>query len=919
MPKHVVLTLLVLICSLRTNAADLLIPAGVSYTTSNYTASGTVGSATNRAADIWLANLRGQQTWRDLVIANDQDNTISVALCRDNGSFGALTNYSVGLNPRGVRTADINGDGYEDIICANFGTNTISILTNAGKGTSFVASVEFTVGATATPGPCAVAIEDVEGNGGLDIAVANELENTVTLLVEYSGSYFTYNHYFVGAGPRSVLFTDLNNDGRKDILTANKSAGTLTILTNSGSANFDLEQTVSLFPGGDPQPVNAWPADFNGDAIKDIAVANYASNSVSILVGNGSGGYTVFTNYTVNSSPSSMTVRDLNLDGKPDIAVACEGANKVDVLLSQGDGSFTTGHSFDVGSAPKAIASSNFNPDTVPDLATANDGDNTVSTLIYDFPRIYSSSLNAAEDRTNTVALTATIHHGRTPTYTIVSGPSQGTLNGTGASRTYLPNTNYIGADSFSFKVNDGISDSEVATVSINVQPVNDAPNFTLATNLVRVQRYGVANVVSNIIASSSPGPVDESGQTITFPVTVTNASFYSQKPTISAAGVLTYKPSGTASGTNYITVRAQDSGGTGLGGTNLSAGALLAIVVPTNPYPAIKGTYSGLFYETNVITHESAGAFTLNLGTIGSFTGNLKLGRSYGLKGYFNADGQSQVTVTRLVGPPLTVNLSIDQTGGSDQVTGTVTDGSWIADLSGDRATFNSLTNPAPQAGLYTMVLPGHTNSATNPHGDGYATITVTTAGKIVMRGVLADGTSFSQGSYVSKNGLWPLYVPLYSTRGSVISWITFSNQVNSALSGNLSWIKTAAAGGTRYTSGFTNEAVAEGSTFSAPAPGSRILNFTNAVSQLTGGSLTTGLTNNVILNTNNIFSIVNGGATNLVLKVATNGLVTGSFKHPVSGAITQLKGVVLQQQNQANGFFQSTSQSGKLRVQGN
>src|SRR5262249_59396928 len=71
-------------------------------------------------------------------------------------------------------------------------------------------------------------------------------------------------------------------------------------------------------------------------------------------------------------------------------------------------------------------------------------------------------------------------------TFTIVGGPSHGTLSGSGATRTYTPNPGYVGPDSFTFKANDGALDSNIATVSITVQAVNHAPvatDGTLTTN----------------------------------------------------------------------------------------------------------------------------------------------------------------------------------------------------------------------------------------------------------------------------------------------------------------------------------------------------------------------------------------------------------------------------------------------------
>ena len=113
-----------------------------------------------------------------------------------------------------------------------------------------------------------------------------------------------------------------------------------------------------------------------------------------------------------------------------------------------------------------------------------NDGqvDSNVSTVsisvnpVNDAPVSQPLAVTVAEDGQVTVNLVASDIENDTLTYSIVSGPSNGTLTGTGASRVYTPNLNYYGSDSFTYKVNDGQVDSNVSTVSITVNPVNDAP-----------------------------------------------------------------------------------------------------------------------------------------------------------------------------------------------------------------------------------------------------------------------------------------------------------------------------------------------------------------------------------------------------------------------------------------------------------
>src|SRR6185436_19227133 len=113
----------------------------------------------------------------------------------------------------------------------------------------------------------------------------------------------------------------------------------------------------------------------------------------------------------------------------------------------------------------------------------------------------------------------------------------------------------------------------------------------------------------------------------------------------------------------------------------------------------------------------------------------------------------------------------------GSDQINGTVGDGSWTATLLGDRATFGK-TNPPPQAGRYTWIVLGTPSTALAPEGDSYGAVVVDGRGGAKLTGSLADKTSLVAKAPISKNGYWPLYAPLYGGKGALLGWAVFTNQ---------------------------------------------------------------------------------------------------------------------------------------------
>lgn len=234
----------------------------------------------------------------------------------------------------------------------------------------------------------------------------------------------------------------------------------------------------------------------------------------------------------------------------------------------------------------------------------ANDGtvdSNTATvsitvTCANDAPTADPLSVNAVEDTPALVTFTGTDPEGDTLTYAVASNPTRGVLSGSGSARTYTPNANTCGTDSFTYTAHDGTATSGPATVSLTVACVNDRPVFTVGANPPAVaMNAGPQTVPGFLTAVDEGGDVDENGQTVTFEVmSNSNLALFAAGPTLArtpsatsgATAVLQYTPATGVTGTATVCIRAMDNGGTSNGGLPAShdAGPYPCFLVRVNP-----------------------------------------------------------------------------------------------------------------------------------------------------------------------------------------------------------------------------------------------------------------------------------------------------------------------------------------------
>ena len=251
------------------------------------------------------------------------------------------------------------------------------ILSSALWAQKFARPVPYLTGA---PAPNGVALGDLNGDGRLDVVVANaDVSGTVAVLLgNGDGTLQTAVTYPAGAYPEFVVLADFNRDGHLDVAVGNRAiggSGWVTILLGNGDGT--LAPPVSYGPFTDAFSLAT--GDFNQDGALDIVVGDTASGSV--LLGKGDG--TFSTGSPIGASNAVFfAVADFNGDGRLDLVSADNSANTIQLLTGNGNGTFTLKSSYLVATPPIALVAADFNGDGIPDFAAADEAVNNAGSNV---------------------------------------------------------------------------------------------------------------------------------------------------------------------------------------------------------------------------------------------------------------------------------------------------------------------------------------------------------------------------------------------------------------------------------------------------------------------------------------------------------------------------------------------------------
>jgi len=248
--------------------------------------------------------------------------------------------------------------------------------------------------------------------------VANSAGGVSILLGDGSGAFLSHVEYATGNGAASVAVGDFNGDGRLDLAVANSTDGTISVLLGNGDGTFAAATNYNV-AGAD---FSIAAGDFNSDGRIDLAVTSSTSNEVFILLGDGHGNFGMPVSYATGAGPRAVIVADLNSDGIPDLAVANNTDSTVSVLLGNGDvnGTFQAATSYSTAPSPVSLAAADFNGLGHLDLAV--DGSTNVISILSQAPVASATSLAASPNPSS---------YGQPVTFTATATAGSGVLAGT--------------------------------------------------------------------------------------------------------------------------------------------------------------------------------------------------------------------------------------------------------------------------------------------------------------------------------------------------------------------------------------------------------------------------------------------------------------------------------------------------------
>lgn len=322
---------------------------------------GTFGNEITTALDtgagpVWIATgnfnpLVNNDTNLDLAVVNKLLNSVSILLGNGDGTFTKTTpDLTTGKSPVSAVAANFHDalvGSSLDLAVANQADNSISIFQGNGDGTFKTPATVIQLPAGFQP--TGIAATALSASGHTDLIVTDQGNNSVSVFLgNGDGTFQPRTDYRTGVAPVYVATGDFNGDGVLDLAVANFTDDTVSVLLgiptaanpNAGSGTFQPQTAFPTAAG----PTSLALADYNVDGQLDIAVSASGDNAVSVLLNLGGGIFGPHFELPVGTDPVSIVTANFNNTGQPGVATANEGSNTISVILN--NSSFTTGNGF---------------------------------------------------------------------------------------------------------------------------------------------------------------------------------------------------------------------------------------------------------------------------------------------------------------------------------------------------------------------------------------------------------------------------------------------------------------------------------------------------------------------------------------------------------------------------------------------
>ena len=349
----------------------------------------------------------------DLAVANEGSDNISVLLGNGNGTFQTAVNISLDLpgisvSPTSLVAGDFNGDGHLDLAVATPNVKNIAVLLGVGNGT-FQSAVHYALDdPNFVNNNNTMAAVDLNGDGALDLVLANLSSNHVTVLVGAgNGTFSSIKSYAAGPEPTYVAVADFNGDGKPDLVASNNVIdGVVTLLLGNGDGTL---KAAPLFRSGSI-PGSILIADLNGDGIPDIVTSSpFQATATGIgsgaaMLGHGDGTFGAPKIWSTSAGTTSIALGDFNRDGKLDLVETINGPGNgnVSLLLGNGDGTFQAPVAYSAGTAPQTVVVADLNGDGILDIVVGNHNSGNVSVLLGNGNGTFRTAVNYAVPNTGT-------------------------------------------------------------------------------------------------------------------------------------------------------------------------------------------------------------------------------------------------------------------------------------------------------------------------------------------------------------------------------------------------------------------------------------------------------------------------------------------------------------------------------------